>query len=1387
MSPLIYDFVAALALLIISGIVGSYLARRFRMPDYGWKFSVILFSILATVAILVTRWPPGLGIDLRGGVILIYEIDPTKHDPSQQVDMEQLVTAITRRVNPGGQREVTVRQYGADQIEIIIPQAEQAELDRIKRIISQTGSLEFRILCNDRDHRTILDMAEQNPQARELYDSQGNRLAWWVPVERGQEADFAGPGWETATSGKGSGDTRWRTVTDEQGKKTLQVLVHQDPYDVKGDYLVDVRPGWDRRGRPCVEFTFNTTGAQLFSRLTGDHVPDEVSGFRRRLGIILNGALYSAPNIESTIYDRGEITGNFTKQEVDDLVRVLKAGQLPAALTQQPTSELVTGPTLGEDLIRRGAITTLLSIILIFLFMGTYYRVAGLVACTAMLMNLAMVLALMITIHAEITLSGFAGLVLGVGMAVDANVLIYERMREELERGAALRMAIRNGFHRAMSAIIDSNLTTLITAVVLYVVGTDQIKGFAITLLLGVLLSLYTGVFCARVVFDLMERQGWITQLRMLRMLGRTDINFLGAKYVAVSISGLLILIGLIGVWARGSGLFNIDFTGGVSVEVVFNQPQDIREIRRILGRSDGGLPDLAVSDVKLLNEPKGLRFIINTSIQPPTDPQTGQPLLNPQTGQPYTAVDWVEEVLVREFGDKLASNSLSIQSVELIAAATPSAKVTPQPTPLSPKVETPPPAKPEPSPGQPEIPSTKSVVPPEGKTEPTPPPSEKPKPTEATPPSEKPKPTEATPPSEKPKPTEATPPSEKPKPTEATPPVQAGKPAAPPAQSDKPAPNPDVPLEKPDLQKPEPKPDLQNPDLQKPDLQNPDMQKPDLEKPNLEKPDLQKPEPKPENSKPTSPPAKPSTPPQPESPSAENSESSLPPQQKSAQVILKQTSGKLRVIGANRSSETILQTVPKQTSSRFRPVSPLAATAFLLGLLGSPSPDAFGVENPFGVENLNLTESASDGQGYVPLDWTLVSAAGEAADGEVVSDQPHADKPTSGQQAPKESVPGPSPGSAKVPPSPAPSGEKTEERPPATPAVPEPTKPAEAPKQAPPVESAKLQPGSPSQKMVEPVPPEAPKQAIPPSPSEPKAPPPSPSQPPSKPDPFVGGTRAQLEFQYRIDSERLKALFEEVLQETQTGAVALELANPEYAPGISTAFTHWEVKLALPPPEAQIVLNKVKERIQKLPYFPSSSEIGGKVAGGTRRQAVAALLVSIFFIIVYIWVRFQRVVYGLAAVVALIHDVAITLGAVALTYWLAPILGFLLIDEMKIGLDVLAAFLTLIGYSLNDTIVIFDRIREVKGKAPGITEEMINRSVNDTLARTIITGGGVIMGLLVLYILGGEGIHAFAFTMLFGVVTGTFSSIYIASPILLWLAGLSGEIRATTNSSTRP
>ena len=176
------------------------------------------------------------------------------------------------------------------------------------------------------------------------------------------------------------------------------------------------------------------------------------------------------------------------------------------------------------------------------------------------------------------------------------------------------------------------------------------------------------------------------------------------------------------------------------------------------------------------------------------------------------------------------------------------------------------------------------------------------------------------------------------------------------------------------------------------------------------------------------------------------------------------------------------------------------------------------------------------------------------------------------------------------------------------------------------------------------------------------------------------------------------------------------------------------------------------------------------RVADQMQRDAILALVVSMLFITAYIWFRFQKVAYGLAAVIALVHDVLITLGFIAISHWLFRPLGFMMIEDFKISLTIIAAFLTIIGYSLNDTIVVFDRIREVKGKSPRLSSEMVNLSVNQTLGRTLLTSSTTIFAIILLYIYGGEGVHGFSYAMLIGILIGTYSSIFVAAPILLWL-----------------
>ena len=998
-----YLLLIVLAVFILPGVIGGFLSRRFKMPDHGWRIGLVLFALFAGLATVFTGTPQ-MGIDLRGGVILIYEVQPSADAEDQSIDMEKLATVISKRLNPGGVMEIEIRPYGPNQIRIIVPDADEEEVKRIQKNISAAGTLEFRIVANRTDHSSLIDLAETST-AREVRSGERVR-ARWVPVEPRFEEQYVGRGNEFGVRRAPANDQR------------LEVLVVVDRHNVTGDYLRRVSAGINNTGRPSAKFTFNARGAVLFRRLTSENVPDPITRFQRHLGIILDSYLHNAPVLEGVISDRGEISGDFSSEELDDLVTVLRAGSLPATLSEEPISSQMIDPTLGADTVQKGQVAMLISIGAVMLFILVYYRFAGVVACLALLTNLVLILGVMMTINAAFTLPGLAGLVLTIGMAVDANVLIFERIREELDRGAALRMAIRNGFARATTTVVDANLTTLITATVLYVIGTDQVRGFAVVLWLGIVMSMFTAIFASRVVFDIAERRRWITRLKMMRMLGRTRIDFVGMRRLAAVVSVVVIAIGLAGVGSRGKNLLNIDFTGGTSIELQFNEPQDVAYVRAALTDQ---LADVTVSrKYERGDDKRGERYEINTSNQD---------------------INGVRLILTDIFADKLARNEMQIEQLAMIT----------------------PDDQPSESPGQ----SGPSF--PDGD---------------------------------------------------------------PPADDDSSAGDGEA-------------------DTQAP---SPDDQSGLLSRP-------------------------------------------------TAQVVL----------------------------VNYRQDEP------------PPAPE----------EN---------------------SAAGEEA----------------AQPA------GPDPAETDV--------------------------------------AESDEPAEPSQ------------------------------------DPFAAGTRAALTFTVPLDEETVRDHIEEQLEVAGHAAARLEVEPLEEPADGGKRALRWQVVLDLSPEEARTVLSQMEAQLAKTPFFASAVKVGGKVATNTQQQAIYALLASLLFIVAYIWIRFQKVAFGLAAVVALVHDVLLTLGALAVSVFVAPYLGFLLIDPFKIDLPIVAAFLTIIGYSLNDTIVVFDRIREVKGKSPDITDEMVNTSINQTLSRTVLTSLTTLIAVMILYIGGGQGIHGFAFALLVGVLAGTYSSIFVASPILLWL-----------------
>lgn len=925
-----------IGLFVLPVLIGNWLAKSVAMPDHGWKISVILVT-LAAAGVILYFGQVKFGPDLAGGITLIYELadgavvqeieEGEEGDDQAQGGQKgkkggrelisRLTEALKQRVDPTGTKEVTIRPYGSA-IEIIIPRTGQDDLEFIKRRITSLGQLVFRITVDpawgERD-QNIAEHALTLPPEQKIVELNGEVVAQWVgyKVEEFGPVDVQEPG---------------RRIVKRLAGDHPEALVLMDAYNVTGEYLERVHKDVDSRGGPAVAFTFDSRGSRRFGRLTGENKPNPATGAQRNLGVVLDNKLLSAPNIREKITGSGQISGNMTDEEVEFILSVLDAGSLPAALNPEPLSEEIISSTLGAETIEKGKYAITVSLGAVLVFMLLYYRFAGLVACLALVTNLLLVLAVMVLIEAAFTLPGLAGLVLTVGMSVDANVLIFERIREEMSRGAGLRGAIRNGFGRATVTIVDANLTTLITGIVLYAIGTDQIKGFAVTLILGILVSMYTAIFCSRVIFDIAERRRWITKLSMAHIIGETHFDFIGKRHVAWAFSAIIIATGLVATFQRGIGILDIDFTGGTSVTMVLTDDHKMN-----VGEVRNELVDSELADKNLLVVERGetnTRFTVNSSMDSVVD---------------------VEHILQEAFEGRLKTYSVDLGELSEAEVAG--------------------------------VPGTQAI---------------------------------------------------------------------------------------------------------------------------------------------------------------------------------------LSVNAAAGSEES-------------------------------------------GVSYDSLLTRLTD----------ALAATGHAG--------------------------------------------------------------------------------------VEPI-----------------------------------------------------------------------MTAPGFTTGGAGQFEEWTVKLGLDADATRGVLDSLVSSMTSQPMFPLANKIGGKVAGNMKVTAMYAVLVSLLGIIGYLWLRFQKVTFGLAAVIALVHDVLVTLGMIAISYYVVnniPALAEALqIDSFQIGLSIVAAFMTIIGYSLNDTIVIFDRIREVRGKSPQLTADMINTSINQTLSRTLLTSATTLIVVSILYVAGGAGIHGFAFALVIGVIAGTYSTVFVATPALLAMSG---------------
>ncbi|HVW03290.1 MAG TPA: protein translocase subunit SecF, partial [Planctomycetaceae bacterium] len=587
----------------------------------------------------------------------------------------------------------------------------------------------------------------------------------------------------------------------------------------------------------------------------------------------------------------------------------------------------------------------------ILAFMAIYYLWLGVISDICLVINLILLIGTMAFIDATFTLPGLAGVVLTMGMAVDANVLIYERMREELERGASLRMSIQNGFSRAFSSIFDSNITTLLTAVILYMIGSDQVKGFAVTLFIGLAISMYTALTVNRLMLEIVERKRWLKQFKMMSIFGVTNFDFVGKQLYCAAGSVLLIGAGLAAVALRGENNLDIDFSGGTMVTVEFNEPQNADDVRSKLEQAFHS--DITLEQLTSRNDANAhKRFRIRTTDQNDAE---------------------VQKVISETFPNQLKRNTMEYSAVA-------------------------------------EIPQV-----------------------------------------------------------------------------------------------------------------------------------------------------------------ADGKEGAVSPQKG---------------------------------------------------------------DFPGGhVSELTFSSEAA-------TDTMVRYFAASLAD----------------------------------------------------------------------VKNDKNEPM------------------------------------------FKDPDAAEAFFSIRGDKAEEKKSEAGEMQRYNKMTLRTDASIPEKAVDQSLA--------------------QMKQTLANSPEFDEVNNFESSVAAETQRSAILAMVASLIMIVIYIWFRFQNVYFGLAAVLALLHDVLCTLGMVALAAYVSktPIGPYLLLSDFKINLTMIAAFLTIVGYSLNDTIVIFDRIREIRGKNPSFTRGMVNLAVNQTLSRTILTAGTVFITVVILYAVGGEGIHGFAYAMLIGTVVGCYSTIYVASPFVLYL-----------------
>jgi protein-export membrane protein SecD/preprotein translocase SecF subunit len=487
-----------------------------------------------------------LGLDLQGGIHLVIQVETEKLDKNARQDaLERAIEILRNRIDPTGGSEIVIQRQGESQILIQLPGIHDRETALKK--IGTVAELNFHLV---------------SPDPLLLKEAMDGKIPDGYALKYTKE-------------------------------KEEPVLIGAEPA-LRGEAITDARVDFDSMGfnAPQISLSLGAKGAKIFAEITRKHVNE-------RLAIVLDGTVLSAPNInEPILTGSAQITGQFSMEEASLLALNLRSGSLPAPMHIE--EERTIGPLLGRDSIHTGIKATLIGCAAVLVFMLIYYFKAGLVANIALAANLLLLIGLMGFVNAllpesqlTLTLPGIAGILLTLGMAVDANVLINERIREELQSGRPMHAAISNGFNKAFNAIWDSNVTSLIAAFMLFQFGSGPIKGFAVTLSIGLLSSLFTALFVTRTLFLLLLEINLLKTLPMLRIFSQPKFDFISKGLIFSTLSVVVITVGLYAFFQKGDDAYGIDFVGGQIQEYRFASPVSAQTLREYL--QAGGVNDAVI------------------------------------------------------------------------------------------------------------------------------------------------------------------------------------------------------------------------------------------------------------------------------------------------------------------------------------------------------------------------------------------------------------------------------------------------------------------------------------------------------------------------------------------------------------------------------------------------------------------------------------------------------------------------------------------------------------------------------------------------------------------------------------------------------------------------